>query len=296
MKTTVGVLFYRLSGVLMHVIKVVAQPHGTHPLVKSGSLKRGVYDVRKRGTFGLIWLTDFGELVWNTCKEVNPNAKIRLSKSGFDEMNWTVSFRMEGFKIKLTSKKYKGFLGYPRNCYLELKIGAENPQDLQKFVQTIAENYAYIPWEINNWQKMEKKTGLDQKMITEQWIQAGGKDISEYEEKASVGILAKVTGFFKAVVSKIPFISKLKRGAKSKNEEEIVLVDGDGIERTFELHGTLEMKGSEYAILLPSGGNKNEFNILEIVKSKGNVSYEGIDDEVLFRELSAHAEQYVSNS
>ena len=56
------------------------------------------------------------------------------------------------------------------------------------------------------------------------------------------------------------------------------------------------MKGAEYAILLPSGGNKNEFNILEIVKSKGNVSYEGIDDEVLFRELSAHAEQYVSNS
>ena len=143
---------------------------------------------------------------------------------------------------------------------------------------------------------MEKKTGLDQKMIADQWTQAGGKDISEYGERASVGILAKVTGFFKAVVAKIPLISKLKRGAKSENEEEIVLVDGDGIERTFELHGTLEMKGSEYAILLPAGGNKNEFNILEIVKSKGNVSYEGIDDEVLFRELSAHAEQYVSNS
>ena len=280
----------------MHVVKVGAQPHKKQPLVKTGSLKRGVYDVRKRGTFGIIWLTDFGELVWNTCKEVNPGAKIRLSKSGFDEMNWTVSFRMEGFKIKLTSKKYKGFLGYPRNCYLELKVGAENPQDLQKFFQTIAENYAYNPWEINNWQKMEQKTGLDQKMVADQWTQAGGKDISEYGEKSSVGIIAKVTAIFSNVASKIPFISKLKRGSKSKGEEKIVLVDDDGIERTFELHGTLEMRGSEYAILLPSGGSKNEFNILEIVKSNGNVSYEGIDDEVLFRELSAHAEQYVSSS
>ena len=177
-----------------------------------------------------------------------------------------------------------------------MKVGAENPQDLQKFFQTITENYAYNPWEINNWQKMEQKTGLDQKMVADQWTQAGGKDISEYGEKSSVGIIAKVTALFSNVASKIPFISKLKRGSKSKGEEKIVLVDDDGIERTFELHGTLEMRGSEYAILLPSGGSKNEFNILEIVKSNGNVSYEGIDDEVLFRELSAHAEQYVSSS
>ena len=284
----------------MHVVTVVAQPHKKHPLVKSKALKSGIYDVRKRGTFGLIWLTDFGELVWNTCKEVNTEAKIRLSKSGFDEMNWTVSFRMEGFKIKLTCRKYKGFLGYPRNCYLELKVGAENPQDLQKFLQTIAENSTHPPWEINNWQKMEKKSGLDEKMVADNWSEAGGKNISEYREKSKVGIVAKIGEVIKAVTSKIsfisriPFISKMKKGTKSKNEEEIVLVDDDGIERTFELHGTLEMRGSEYAILLPSGGKKNEFNILQIVKSNGDVSYEGVEDEVLFRELSAHAEKYVS--
>ena len=278
----------------MHVVTVVAQPRKKHPLVKSKALKKGIYDVRKRGTFGLIWLTDFGELVWNTCKEVNTEAKIRLSKSGFDEMNWTVSFRMEGFKIKLTSKKYKGFLGYPKNCYLELKVGAENPQDLQKFLQTVAENAEYPPWKINNWQKMEKKSGLDEKMVADNWSEAGGKNVSEYEDKDIAGVVANIRGLIKAIVSKIPFISKFKKKVKSKSEKEIVLVDGDGIERIFGLHGTLEMKGSEYAILLPVGGKKNEFDILQIVKSNGDISYEGVEDEVLFRELSAHAEKYVS--
>ena len=101
----------------MHSVTLLAQPRSKHPLVKRRALNSGRVETKNRGTFGLIWFTDFGEKFWEACQSVDVNAKIRLRTSGFDEMNWSISFRFAGFKARLTSQKYKGFFGTPRNSW-----------------------------------------------------------------------------------------------------------------------------------------------------------------------------------
>ena len=63
----------------------------------TGPLKTGKYVAKTSGTFGLLWFTDFGEKFWEACTTVDDNAKLRLRTSGFDEMNWSISFRFGGY-------------------------------------------------------------------------------------------------------------------------------------------------------------------------------------------------------
>ena len=73
-------------------------------------MKTGKYEPRNSGTFGVMWFTDFGDKFWEACQGVDDSPKLRLRESGFDEMDWSVSFRFAGFKARITSVKYKGFL------------------------------------------------------------------------------------------------------------------------------------------------------------------------------------------
>ena len=102
----------------MHVVTLLAQPRKKHPLVKRKLLQKGQLEAVGRGTFGLVWLTDFFDAFWACAQEIDSDAKVKLRESGFDEMNWTAAFRFAGFKARLSAQKYKGFYGVPRNCYL----------------------------------------------------------------------------------------------------------------------------------------------------------------------------------
>ena len=46
---------------LVHSVTLIAQPRNKHPMLKTGALKLGDYEIKNRGTFGLLWFTDFGE-------------------------------------------------------------------------------------------------------------------------------------------------------------------------------------------------------------------------------------------
>ena len=150
---------------LVHSVTLIAQPRNKHPLVKTGALKSGRYETYNRATFGVLWFTDFGEKFWEACTTVDENAKVKLRTSGFDEMNWSVSFRFAGFKARLTAMKYKGFFGNPRNSLIELKLGSENPNDLRMFLQALSTKFDKAPWMINNWKKAELKVGMNKEEI-----------------------------------------------------------------------------------------------------------------------------------
>ena len=125
-KTSGDVLCMPIRAKLVHSVTLIAQPRNKHPMLKTGALKLGDYEIKNRGTFGLLWFTDFGEKFWEACTTVDDSAKLRLRESGFDEMNWSISFRFAGFKARLSAIKYKGF------CL---------PKDINKFKQKIG----YLP-------------------------------------------------------------------------------------------------------------------------------------------------------
>ena len=90
----------------VHSVTLIAQPRSKTPFAKVGAMKSGKYEPKNSGTFGVMWFTDFGDKFWEACRGVDDTPKLRLRDSGFDEMDWSVSFRFAGFKARITSVKY----------------------------------------------------------------------------------------------------------------------------------------------------------------------------------------------
>jgi len=245
-------------------------------------LQSGKLETRKSGTFGLIWFTDFGEKFWEACQSIDDNAKLRLRKSGFDEMNWSVSFRFIGFKARLTANKYKGFFGKPSNCYIELRIGCLNPNDLRMFIQALATKFDTPPWMMNNWKKTEAATGLSKEEIITSWSEAMGREITE-EETQKKGWGSSLFG------------SKGKETEEDDDDIEFeIFEDDDGNEMKMNIHGALEVEGVEYAIM--SYGDDSEFEIMKINRHRGGkVSYSSVDDSQLYEDLSEAATEHLQS-
>jgi len=267
---------------LVHSVTLIAQPRSKYPLVKRSMLQVGKFETKSNGTFGLIWFTEFGEKFWEACQSIDDNAKLRLRKSGFDEMDWSVSFRFIEFKARLTAKKYKGFFGKPNNSYIEMKVGCLNPNDLRMFLQALVGKFETPPWIMNNWKKTEKATGFTKEYIISSWSEAMGKEITDEEtEKKRWGSSL--------------FSSKDKSTESNEDSEFEIFEDDDGNEVKMTIHGALEIEGNEYAIMAYDGGT--EFEIMKINRQKdGNISYSGIDDPELYEELSEAATEHLQSS
>ena len=268
----------------MHSVTLLAQPRSKHPLVKRRALSSGRIETKNRGTFGLIWFTDFGEKFWEACQSLDDNAKIRLRSNGFDEMNWSISFRFAGFKARLTSQKYKGFFGTPRNSYLELRLGCQNPNDLRMFVQALSTKFENPPWILNNWKKIELAAGMNQEDVINSWSQAMGREITSEETKS------KGWG--------MPTFGLRSKGKESETNEFEVFEDEAGNEIKMRIHGALEVEGAEYAIMsYTDGDNASEFEIMKINRGRGgNISYSGVDNQDLYEDLSEAAAMHLESS
>ena len=225
---------------LVHSVTLIAQPRSKTPFAKVGAMKSGKYEPKNSGTFGVMWFTDFGDKFWEACRGVDDTPKLRLRDSGFDEMDWSVSFRFAGFKARITSVKYKGFFGKPGNSYMELKIGTQNPNDLRVFLQAFVEKFETPPWIMNNWKKAEAKCGFSKEEIISEWSKGMGREITEEE--------TKVKGWGASLF-----------GSKSDKEEQEyeVFEDADGndvlhkgisqrmFSKVFTVADDVEVKGAE---------------------------------------------------
>ena len=262
----------------MHSVTLIAQPRSKTPFAKVSAMKTGKYEPRNSGTFGVMWFTDFGDKFWEACQGVDDSPKLRLRESGFDEMDWSVSFRFAGFKARITSVKYKGFFGKPGNAYMELKIGTQNPNDLMVFLQAFVEKFETPPWIMNNWKKAEAKCGFSKEEIISQWSKGMGREIKEEETKAK--------GWGASLF-----------GSKSDKEEQEyeVFEDADGNDVKMVIHGALEVEDEEYAIMSYADDVvTTEYEIMKINRDKkGNVTYSGVEDEELYNDLSEAAVEHL---
>jgi len=285
-KTSGDVLCMPIRAKLVHSVTLIAQPRNKHPMLKTGALKLGDYEIKNRGTFGLLWFTDFGEKFWEACTTVDDSAKLRLRESGFDEMNWSISFRFAGFKARLSAIKYKGFFGSPKNSLIELKIGTQNPNDLRMFVQALCTKFDNPPWILNNWKKVEATIGMSKDDIIKSWSGAMGREISEEETK------------LKGWGSRL-FGSKPSSEAKVEADEDDIEIfeDQDGMEIKMKIHGALEVEGNEYAIMSYVDNINSEFEIMMINRGRGNkVSYSNVEDDELYEQLSEAAVQHLEST
>ena len=268
---------------LVHSVTLIAQPRSKHPLVNTRALKSGRFQTHNRATFGVLWFTDFGEKFWEACTTVDENAKVKLRSSGFDEMNWSVSFRFAGFKARLTALKYKGFFGNPRNSLIELKLGSENPNDLRMFLQALSTKFDKPPWVINNWKKAELKIGMNKEDIIDSWAKGMGREITEEETNG------------KSWTSSL-FGSKTETSVVEEDEDVEVFENEDGEDVRMKIHGALEVEGEEYAIMSYADSFSSEFEIMKIERGKGDdVSYSAVEDEELYDDLSNAAQQHLES-
>ena len=268
---------------LVHSVTLIAQPRSKHPLVNTRALKSGRFQTHNRATFGVLWFTDFGEKFWEACTTVDENAKVKLRSSGFDEMNWSVSFRFAGFKARLTALKYKGFFGNPRNSLIELKLGSENPNDLRMFLQALSTKFDKPPWVINNWKKAELKIGMNKEDIIDSWAKGMGREITEEETNG------------KSWTSSL-FGSKTETSVVEEDEDIEVFENQDGEDVRMKIHGALEVEGDEYAIMSYADSFSSEFEIMKIERGKGDdVSYSAVEDEELYDDLSNAAQQHLES-
>ena len=262
----------------MQSVTLIAQPRSKYPFLKTGPLKTGKYVTKTSGTFGLLWFTDFGEKFWEACTTVDDNAKLRLRTSGFDEMNWSISFRFGGYKARLSAMKYKGLFGTPSNSLIEVKLGSNNPNDLKMFLQALATKFETPPWIINNWKKAEAKCGYSKEEIISEWSKGMGREITEEE--------TKVKGWGASLF-----------GSKSDKEEQEyeVFEDADGNDVKMVIHGALEVEDEEYAIMSYADDVvTTEYEIMKINRDKkGNVTYSGVEDEELYNDLSEAAVEHL---
>ena len=263
---------------LVHSVTLIAQPRSKTPFAKVSAMKTGKYEPKNSGTFGVMWFTDFGDKFWEACQGVDDSPKLRLRESGFDEMDWSVSFRFAGFKARITSVKYKGFFGKPGNSYMELKIGTQNPNDLMVFLQAFVEKFETPPWIMNNWKKAEAKCGYSKEEIISEWSKGMGREITEEE--------TKVKGWGASLF-----------GSKSDKEEQEyeVFEDADGNDVKMVIHGALEVEDEEYAIMSYADDVvTTEYEIMKINRDKkGNVTYSGVEDEELYNDLSEAAVEHL---
>ena len=263
---------------LVHSVTLIAQPRSKTPFAKVSAMKTGKYEPRNSGTFGVMWFTDFGDKFWEACQGVDDSPKLRLRESGFDEMDWSVSFRFAGFKARITSVKYKGFFGKPGNSYMELKIGTQNPNDLMVFLQAFVEKFETPPCIMNNWKKAEAKCGFSKEEIISEWSKGMGREITEEE--------TKVKGWGASLF-----------GSKSDKEEQEyeVFEDADGNDVKMVIHGALEVEDEEYAIMSYADDVvTTEYEIMKINRDKkGNVTYSGVEDEELYNDLSEAAVEHL---
>jgi len=64
--------------------------------------------------------------------------------------------------------------------------------------------------------------------------------------------------------------------------DRVVLTDEEGVEREFDIIGTLEMDGNEYFALVAVEGDEDEYIILKAVEENGEEVLITIDDDEEF--------------
>jgi uncharacterized protein YrzB (UPF0473 family) len=68
--------------------------------------------------------------------------------------------------------------------------------------------------------------------------------------------------------------------------DRVTLTDEEGVEREFDIIGTLEMDGNQYFALVAVEGNEDEYIVLKVVEENGEEVLITIDDDDEFDKVA----------
>ena len=68
--------------------------------------------------------------------------------------------------------------------------------------------------------------------------------------------------------------------------DRVTLTDEEGVEREFDIIGTLEMDGNEYFALVAVDSNEDEYIVLKVVEENGEEVLITIDDDDEFDKIA----------
>ena len=156
-------------------VRLYAQPNDEFPYLKKKSLEKQDYE-ETDGLWGAIPFTDIGEEAWRAMKSLNKDASIKLSKSAFGGIPWTILFHSEGLRAVVSCQKYTSG-PIPDGVYIEIKAEGEDFV-VKKFVRRLFGRLETKPWKMTDWNDFEKATGLDMKAVISTW--------KKYSEKEQV--------------------------------------------------------------------------------------------------------------
>ena len=79
-------------------------------------------------------------------------------------------------------------------------------------------------------------------------------------------------------------VSAMNDMENMENDNIIILTDEDGVDVEFEFCASVEYKGNEYVVLLPTEDDDGEVVILQVVEDENasdedEVTYVGVDDD-----------------
>ncbi len=150
--------------------RLYAQPAGEGSPLMHAQLKKGVMEPwAKMSMYSPIYLTDLGELIINTAKEISENVEVKLEhSSSFEEDKaWQISIGTPTFSISIESSRYRAVGKFPNAFFIMLDLSGEL-RDILGFLMAFHDSRENL-FEMSDWNSFTKKAGLKRETIAEAW-------------------------------------------------------------------------------------------------------------------------------
>lgn len=161
-------------------VVLYAQPEDEFPYVKKNALKQKEYK-ETEAIFGAIPFTNIGEEAWMAIKSTDRDSTIKLVRSGFKGIPWTVLFYSDNLKAVVTCEKYTAGR-MPKNVFIELKVEGEE-KVLKRFVRRLMGRLDRKPWKMTDWDDFEDETGKGMKSVIRSWKKFAEKEQTVKKKK-----------------------------------------------------------------------------------------------------------------
>lgn len=157
-----------------------AQPQGMGPGLKREKLEKGIIEKKRLWTFKL---TDIGIDIVKTFKEVDSIESFSMDDPTARLPPYNLVAIGESLELNLKVDKYKGTLSTnEENLYAYIKIKG-NQDKISEFMNALTQRIDYSPWDVDDWEEFESKTGLSREEVIESWRQYIPDLVEEIEEK-----------------------------------------------------------------------------------------------------------------
>lgn len=155
-----------------HITEVLyAQPNAEEPNLILSKLKEGQYETGKVwGLATVLRFTTIGEAFWNSLNRISSKTMIKLDDYSQleDYKAWTISLITKDLSVGLQSIRYRPFANFPAAFYVKITLDGE-AEVAKNAMDKVVDEIGYVPYNMNDWDAFEKKTGLTESSVKASW-------------------------------------------------------------------------------------------------------------------------------